>query len=263
MKRVFAFLMLLFPFLGFATVIYAGSVFLHTEGEELDVKKIEEPLSEWDEYLTALRNWERPEGPITIALQAGHWKHEEAPEEFPNLATNTGASAGGVNEVEVNLMLAEQVKPLLEEKGLVVEILPATIPPEYYADLFVSIHGDGSTDRTKTGYKASGSWYDLTRKASTFAEIMEQAYGASTGLAKDSNISNRMKGYYAFNWRRYEHSLHPMTVGIILETGFITNTSDRALLVNQSEKSVEGIVNGIITYIEQSNLRHLLQVEEL
>jgi N-acetylmuramoyl-L-alanine amidase len=58
-----------------------------------------------------------------------------------------------------------------------------------------------------------------------------------------------MRGYYAFNWRRYDHSLHPMTVAMIIETGFLTNVSDRRLIVNNHKKSAQGIANGILKYL--------------
>jgi N-acetylmuramoyl-L-alanine amidase len=215
-------------------------------------------LSPYQQMMLELQNWERPEGPVTVALQVGHLDNHEAPEEFPNLAKNTGAEAGGVREVDLNLEIAEAVKPLLEQDGVEVEILPAVIPPDYYADVFVSIHGDGSENTSKRGYKAAASHFDITGEAEQLAQSMNEAYGEATGLRFDPNVSNNMLYYYAFNWRRYEHSLHPKTVGILLETGFLSNTQDRNFLINNTEKSVQGIVNGVMDYIESSELRELL-----
>lgn len=224
---------------------------------------IEQPLSSYQKMMLELQNWERPEGPITVALQAGHWMREEAPSEFPNLASNTGAEAGGVREVDINLDIANKVKPILEEEGVEVDILPATIPPDYYADVFVAIHADGSPNKSKTGYKASSSRFDLTGQGETFSRLMEDEYGKATGLRRDPNISRNMLYYYAFNWRRYEHSLHPMTVGVILETGFVSNDKDRYFLTNHTDKSVEGVVNGVMQYLEQSSLSDLLPEESV
>lgn len=215
-------------------------------------------LSPYEQLMLELQDWERPEGPIKVALQAGHVDNHLAPDEFPNLAQNTGAEAGGVREVDYNLEIAELVKPLLEEKGVEVEILPAVIPPDYYADIFISIHADGSENTSKRGYKAAASRFDITGQAADFAEIMNTSYGEATGLEYDPNVSRNMLYYYAFNWRRYEHSLHPKTVGILLETGFLTNTRDRTFLLNNKDKTVQGIVNGIMSYIEQSSLNELL-----
>lgn len=211
-------------------------------------------LSPAERIKKELEYWKRPEGPLKIALQVGHLNNQDAPAEFPNLAKNTGAEAGGIKEVEFNLEIAERVKAELEEKGLLVELLPAVIPPDYYADLFVAIHADGSDNKNKRGFKASGSRFDLTKKANAFADIIQEEYQKSTGLSRDPNISRNMLYYYAFNWLRYEHSLHPMTVGIILETGFLTNPYDRAFLQKNKDKTVSGIVNGINRYITENDL---------
>ena len=63
-----------------------------------------------------------------------------------------------------------------------------------------------------------------------------------------------MSGYYAFNWRRYDHAVHPMVPAVIVETGFLTNAQDRALLVNESERVAEGIANGIVAFLRSQEL---------
>jgi hypothetical protein len=68
----------------------------------------------------------------------------------------------------------------------------------------------------------------------------------------DPNITRNMRGYYAFNSRRYEHSIHPMTPGAIVETGFITNASDRRIIVNNPKKSAEGIANAILLFLKET-----------
>jgi N-acetylmuramoyl-L-alanine amidase len=49
-----------------------------------------------------------------------------------------------------------------------------------------------------------------------------------------------MTGYYAFSWRRFYHSLHPMTPATILETGFLTNQRDEKLLTRDASKIPAG-----------------------
>ena len=63
-----------------------------------------------------------------------------------------------------------------------------------------------------------------------------------------------MRGYYAFAWWRYEHAVHPMTASLILETGFLTNPSDRKIIVSKPEVSARGLANGIIKYLESENI---------
>lgn len=199
-------------------------------------------------------NWVRPEGPPRVAIQAGHWKNQEVPDELERLKNNTGASGGGHTELEVNLDIAVRIAENLRGQNIQVEILPTTIPPRYWADVFVAIHADGSTDISKSGYKFSGPWRDYTNKSDKFVEILSKNYEEDTGLEFDPNITRNMRGYYAFSWWRYEHALHPMTTAVIAETGFITNRNDRALLVNNSQIVADSIADSIVEYLKLENL---------
>lgn len=202
----------------------------------------------------AFLNWKRPDGPAKVALQVGHWKTDEAPEEQKRLRGNTGASGGGKAEWEVNMEIASLTADLLREKGVEVEILPTTIPPDYWADVFVSIHADGSEDTVKTGFKAATPRRDMTGKANKLLSFVEESYGEATDLVKDPNVTRNMRGYYAFGWWRYDHSIHPMTTALILETGFLTSPSDRRLIVDQPEVSAKGLADGIIEYLSSEKL---------
>jgi N-acetylmuramoyl-L-alanine amidase len=201
-----------------------------------------------------LKNWKRPEGPVKVALQAGHWKANEVPEELERLKNNTGSSGGGKWEWEVNLDIAQRTADILQARGIMTDILPVTIPPQYFADAFVAIHADGNDNRAVAGYKTAAPWRDWTGKASRLAENIDREYGNSTGLGKDPNISRNMRGYYAFSWWRYEHALHPMTTGVIIETGFLTNYGDRQVIVSNPQLAAEGIAKGIINYLQAEGL---------
>ena len=203
----------------------------------------------------AYSGWKRPPGPPKVALQVGHWKNQELPDEFENLRrTGGGTSGGGKAEWEVSLVIAELTADLLRAEGITVELLPATIPPDYWADALVSIHEDGNTNSSVSGYKVAAPWRDRTGKADQLASLIEEEYGKVVDLPLDPNVSRNMRGYYAFNWRRYEHSMHPMTVGTIVETGFLTNPYDRSILINQPELSARGIANGIIQFLRLQNI---------
>jgi hypothetical protein len=198
--------------------------------------------------------WERPEGPPRVALQAGHWKAAEAPDEQAGLRSN-GTRGGGKAEWEVNLEIARLTANLLEEAGYEVEILPTTIPPGYWADLFVSIHADGNPSPSVSGYRAAAPRRDNTGRARDFVELLERTYGEATGLRRYPTLTRRMENYYAFNWRRYEHSLHPMTVAAILETGFLTSPSDRRVIVGEPQRAASGIANAVILYLTTAPLQ--------
>src|SRR5690606_11223568 len=118
---------------------------------------------------------------------------------------------------------------LLEAAGYAVDILPTTIPPGYHADVFIAIHADGNANPSLSGYRAAAPRRDATGQARRLAGLLTHTYGAATGLRHYPQVTRRMRGYYAFNSRRYRHALHPMTVGVILETGFLTNPRDRRI----------------------------------
>lgn len=197
-------------------------------------------------FIDPYANWVRPPGPIRIGIQAGHWKSAELPEELQSLRTRTGTQGGGTTEWELNLAVAERIKPLLEAEGMVVDLLPATIPPGYSADLFIALHADGSTDARANGFKMAAPRRDRTGKSAGFVPVFEEIYASTTKLTQDAeNVTANMRGYYAFNWRRYEHAIHPMTPAMIIEMGFLTNPNDARYLTRNQDRIAQAIADGV------------------
>ena len=194
-------------------------------------------------------DWRAPDGPVRIALQAGHWRANEAPRELSGLRDN-GTHWGETDEWEVNLDIARRAGAMLEEMGYAVDILPAVVPPSYRAHLFISIHADGSGDSNASGYRVAGPRRDATGRASQVVALLEQSYGESTGIRRLPTVTRRMSNYYAFNFRRYEHALHPMTIGVIIETGFLTSPRDRRVIVGAPERAARGIVEAVVAFEE-------------
>lgn len=192
-------------------------------------------------------DWEPPEGPVRIALQAGHWRAREAPDELRGLRDN-GTSARGKKEWEVNLEIARRAAAMLERVGYEVDVLPAVVPPGYRAHLFISIHADGSLDPRATGYRVASPRRDATGRASEIADLLERTYGEATGIRRLPAATRRMQNYYAFNFRRYVHALHPMTIAVILETGFLTSASDWKVIVDDPDRAARGIVDAVTAY---------------
>src|SRR3989442_10298501 len=85
-----------------------------------------------------------PTGPRKVGIQVGHWKVDEAPDELRRLAIQTGTTWRGINEVDVNLDIADRVAKDLRGRGIAVEIFPATVPAGYVADAFIALHPDGA-----------------------------------------------------------------------------------------------------------------------
>lgn len=213
-----------------------------------DLSALQEPFALFDPYA----NWKRPDGPLRVGLQVGHWKAAEAPDELERLRANTGTSAAGFTEWEANLKIAEETKKLLEKTGIVVDLLPATIPPRYWADAFIAIHADGNADTRVSGYKVAAPYRDRTGKAERLSALVAESYERITALPPDPNVTRNMRGYYAFNWRKYEHAVHPMTPAVILETGYLTNARDRALITRNPQRSAEAIAEAAQAFLKQT-----------
>ena len=189
-------------------------------------------------------DWRPPDGPVKIALQVGHWRADEAPRELSGLRRN-GANWNGTHEREFNLVIARRTAAMLEELGYGVDLLPAVVPPDYRAHLFIAIHADASNDPGARGYRVSAPRRDATGRAQAFVDLLHQTYGPATGIRRLRDTTRRMRNYYAFNYRRYEHALHPMTIAVIIETGFLTNAGDRAVIRDQPERVARGIVEAV------------------
>jgi hypothetical protein len=89
---------------------------------------------------------------------------------------------------------------------------------------------------------------ERAQKSKTFADLLVKTYGESTGIPLFPTVTRRMQNYYAFNARRYRHALDPSTVGVIIETGFLTSPADRRIIVNDPDRSVRGIVAAVTQF---------------
>jgi hypothetical protein len=186
-----------------------------------------------------------------VGLQVGHWRSEELPDEFAVLRAERGASAGGVDEVDINLAVAGRVAELLRARGVTVDILPATIPPGYRADAFVAIHCDYNNSPGLAGYKlARFRASPVPDRADALLGAIAADYGAATGQRPDPHITRAMTGYYAFNAGDFRHAIAPATPGVIIELGFLTNAADRALLTTRQDVVAGGLAGGIVRFLE-------------
>jgi hypothetical protein len=102
-----------------------------------------------------------------VGLQIGHWEAEQLPAEQAHLRDNPGAEDNGVSERDLNAALARLVADALTAQGARVDLLPATVPPGYVADAFVSIHADYASDRGMRGYKVGTPWLRPPRPSSS------------------------------------------------------------------------------------------------
>ncbi len=183
--------------------------------------------------------------PWRVALQIGHLNTDEYPPELAHRRTATGASAGGVAEVDVNRSVAQAAAELLREHGIEVVLLPATVPPEFDADAFVAIHADGGGS---SGYKVSPPWR-ASPASRRLSALLREHYGNVTGMREDLNgVTYNMRGYYAFGGR-YRHAIARTTPAAILEMGYLTHPQDRAFLTGQPEVAARGIAVGVLAFL--------------
>lgn len=203
--------------------------------------------------IAELQNWERPAGPPRVGIQVGHWKNADMPDELENLERNTGATWNGMLEAEVVLVISKLIQDRLQASGIEAELLPATVPPGYVADVFLSIHADGNVNTGINGFKFAAPRRDYAGTSQTLVDIMYDTYGAATGLRSDGSVTRRMTAYYAFNWPRYEFAIHPFTPAVIVETGFLTSPVDRAIILNQPDRAAKGVADAVIAFLQTDN----------
>jgi N-acetylmuramoyl-L-alanine amidase-like protein len=190
-----------------------------------------------------------PPGPKRVALQAGHYLTDQVPPELRGLGG--GAVGGGEQEWQVNLDVAQRTAAILEDAGLQVDVLPATVPPHYEANVFVALHADGDTTGQTRGFKvARPGFSSIPSIDDRLVDAINQTYGAETELPRDDeHISLRMRYYYAFNSRRYCHAVMPGVPQAIVEMAYLTSATDRQFLIGDPQKLAQGLADSIQAFL--------------
>lgn len=190
--------------------------------------------------------------PWRVGLQAGHWRAAELPDELARIRGG-GTAGGGVAEWELNLDVARRAAARLEGAGVQVDILPATIPPDYQAQAFVSLHADGDATGRLSGFKLARARRSvIPERDDHLLASIEATYGAATGFPLDPHVSRNMTGYYAFNNRRFTHAIAPTTPAVILEMGFMTDGRDLRYMLSNEDVLAAGVSRGVYRFLEES-----------
>jgi N-acetylmuramoyl-L-alanine amidase len=193
-----------------------------------------------------------PTGPRRVAIQAGHWKSDEAPDELRRLIPQTGAAWEGITEVEIDLDIAQRVVVILNSKGIAVDILPTTIPVGYVADAFVALHADSDGVGENSGFKMAHGARRGPYEDALLNDIKDR-FGAATGLEYDArHVSRNMSGYFAFSWSRFQHAVAAHTPAVILEMGYVSNDDDRALMVDKPDLLATAIADGVLKFLNET-----------
>jgi N-acetylmuramoyl-L-alanine amidase len=175
-----------------------------------------------------------------VGVVAGHWGHDD------------GASCpDGLTEVEVNLEIAELVVQSLRGLGYQVDLLKEYDErlTGYLADALVSIHADScqrlpNATPPPTGFKVASVVDSVVpEEEEQLVDCLNEAYAERTGLViHENSITGHMTGYHTF------YAIHGRTPGAIIETGFLW--LDRDLLTQHPDVVAQGIVDGIVCFVE-------------
>jgi hypothetical protein len=192
-----------------------------------------------------------PLHPWRVGVQAGHWKIEELPWELSRLRESTGARYGSFREVDANLEISRSLVKYLRAAGIQADLLPATVPPGYQADAFISIHADGAYRPGVRGWKISAPWRS-SAASRMLRDSVARTYALLTGLPEDRyGTTYGMKGYYAFSPHRTRYAIAVTTPAIIIETGFVTVAEDRKILFGDPDVAARAIAAGVISFLSR------------
>ena len=113
------------------------------------------------------------------------------------------------------------------------------------ADILLSIHADSCSyiNDLATGFKVARVLDSrLPEAEDRLVACLTDHYGGSTGLRFHANtVTYDMTKYHAF------YEVDPNTPAAIIETGFMY--LDRAVLTRKPERVAQGIVDGILCYL--------------
>ena len=162
--------------------------------------------------------------------------------------TDSGAYAGGVAEKEVTLSICLYLEARLEQAGMTVEMTRRTdvyesvmaraaMANDWNGDLFVSVHANAAQSTAATGTEVLS--YDLDGASGRLAADIVQAIASQLGL-KNRGVKVR-RDLAVINATNMP--------AVLVETAFLTNASDRALLTGQPKAFADAIAAGIFQYL--------------
>ncbi len=178
----------------------------------------------------------------------------------PNWALRIGVVSGhrgndsgavcpdGLTEASINFNVATMVVRDLRAIGYTVDLLDEFDPRlnNYQAVALVSIHANSCQDYgyTASGYLISAAAARPTTRSvdDLLVECVAREYGNAAAIERLPGVTIDMTDYHAFR------EIHPQTPAAILELGFML--ADRDLLTNQAERLAQGIVQGVLCFVE-------------
>jgi len=173
-----------------------------------------------------------------VGIVAGHY----GPQNDPG-----AVCPDGLREVDINLAVAERVVARMQGLGYEADLMEEYDERlnGYRADAMLSVHADACDIPEASGFKvARVSFSAIPEIEDRMVECLYEHYGFVTGLPRhDYSITPDMHGYHAFL------KIDPQTPGAIIEMGFMA--ADRYILVRRPDLLAEGIVRGLLCFLEE------------
>jgi N-acetylmuramoyl-L-alanine amidase len=191
-----------------------------------------------------------PAGPVQQALRIGIVSGHRGNDSGAVCVDSTGKVT--LTEADVNYQIASLVQKKLNDRGFQVDLLNEfdTRLNGYRAVAIISIHNDSCEyiNDEATGFKVAAALNTRdTNRANRLLACLVDRYQAATGLKfHPGSITADMTGYHAFS------EIDPNTIAGIIETGFLN--LDREVLTQHTDQVADGIVNGILCFVNNENV---------
>ncbi len=192
-----------------------------------------------------------PRSKPLVGIVVGHWDDQTG---------DPGAVCSDINltEFQVNQTVATLVRDQLIARGLDVELLREfdTKLSGYKATLLISIHADSCDyiNDQATGFKVSAAMSNPRPQLSArLTACLKQRYAQDTGMKPHNSITADMTSYHAFD------ELDPDTTAAIIEVGFLN--LDRVVLTQHPDRVAQGIIDGIMCYLNNEEIPFSLTAE--
>jgi N-acetylmuramoyl-L-alanine amidase len=170
----------------------------------------------------------------------------------------SGASAGGYLEKDINLAVAVKVRGILEEEGYRVVMTresdevnyglerAAQVVNEAKVDLVVSIHsnaggGTGTEACYTYGKSTDGKSLDLAVRLTQ--EVSNQLGLTNRGIFLENDLARCARG----GSQLYIHDMNAPAA--LIEMAFLDTDSDRELMVNQQDAFARAIADAVMGYL--------------
>ncbi|MBI3979546.1 MAG: N-acetylmuramoyl-L-alanine amidase [Chloroflexi bacterium] len=177
-----------------------------------------------------------------VGLQVGHWKHQEA---GPPFNKQPGSSGGGKTESEVNLAIAKLTAELLREIGYAVDLLPTGFAGGYRADVVVSIHADGGPSDRRGFFADRPASSSMAQREERLVSLLNAEYGRAAGIPFHHRGTANTRYYYGY------YRVTKDTPMALIETGFLTNATDRQILIGDPLRAARGIAAAIDRFLRE------------